>query len=81
MAEVLTGVIGLQWVPHDSRGMCFGRAHPRFVLQRHIKRYSALKPGTRLAGLHRGEPYYQRSALQELHTVCARETLNPRCKP
>ena len=59
------------------QGVCARRAHPRFVLQRHIKRYSALKPGTRLAGLHRGEPYYERSALQELHTVRVRVTLSP----
>ena len=41
------------------------------MLQRHIKRYSALKPGTKMAGLHRGEPFYERSALEELHTVRA----------
>ena len=47
------------------------RAHPRWVLQRHIGRYLTLEPGTRMAGLHRGEAFYPRSALCELHTVRA----------
>ena len=45
------------------------RSHPRYVLERHIGRYQALKPGTTKLGLHRGEAFYPRDALQDLHTV------------
>ena len=40
-----------------------------YVLERHIGRYFALKPGTKKAGMHRGEGYYPRDALAELHTA------------
>ena len=40
-----------------------------FVLERHISRYFALKPGTKKAGMHRGEAFYPREALAELHTA------------
>lgn len=43
--------------------------HPLVILQRHITKYQALMPGAPVLGLHRGEPYYSRSDLQELHTV------------
>jgi hypothetical protein len=62
---------------------CARRAHPRWVLERHIGRYWALAPNTPVAGWHRGETYYERSALQELHTVrlllisCAAEAAEP----
>ena len=45
------------------------RNHPVYVLERHIGRYFALKPGTKKAGMHRGEGYYPRDALAELHTA------------
>ncbi|KAK9908106.1 hypothetical protein WJX75_002826 [Coccomyxa subellipsoidea] len=45
------------------------KSHPRYVLERHIGRYQALKPDTAKLGLHRGEPFYPREALQDLHTV------------
>ena len=40
-----------------------------YVLDRHISRYFALKPGTKKAGMHRGEAFYPREALAELHTA------------
>jgi hypothetical protein len=40
-----------------------------YVLERHIGRYFALKPGTKKAGMHRGEGFYHRDALAELHTA------------
>lgn len=40
-----------------------------YVLERHIGRYFALKPGTKKAGMHRGEGFYHREALAELHTA------------
>jgi len=40
-----------------------------YVLERHIGRYFALKPGTKKAGMHRGEGFYPREALAELHTA------------
>jgi len=40
-----------------------------YVLERHISRYFALKPGTKKAGMHRGEGFYHREALAELHTA------------
>lgn len=40
-----------------------------YVLERHIGRYFALKPGTKKVGMHRGEGYYPREALAELHTA------------
>ncbi|KAL3141472.1 hypothetical protein ABBQ32_005034 [Trebouxia sp. C0010 RCD-2024] len=43
--------------------------HPAYVLERHIGRYFALQPGTKKAGMHRGEGYYPRHALAELHTA------------
>ena len=39
------------------------------MLERHISRYEALQPGCQLAGQHRGEKYYLRTALQPLHTA------------
>ena len=45
------------------------RHHPLYILERHIGRYFALKPGTGRAGMHRGEAFYPRDALTELHTA------------
>ncbi|KAK9823314.1 hypothetical protein WJX72_001861 [[Myrmecia] bisecta] len=45
------------------------RRHTAFVLERHISKYQALKPGAKKAGLHRGEAYYARGDLVELHTA------------
>lgn len=45
------------------------RHHPLYILERHIGRYFALKPGTARAGMHRGEAFYPRDALTELHTA------------
>ncbi len=39
-----------------------------YVLERHIGKYQALAPGTKKSGLHRGEAFYHRTALSELHT-------------
>lgn len=48
------------------------RSHEAFVLQRHISRYQALSPGTKPAGVHKGEAFFPRQALAELHTAGAR---------
>lgn len=40
-----------------------------YVLERHIGKYQALAPGTKKSGLHRGEAFYHRTALSELHTA------------
>lgn len=45
------------------------KGHALYVLKRHIGKYQGLKEGTRSVGLHRGEPYYPREALSELHTA------------
>ena len=39
------------------------------MLQRHVGRYQALLPATKAAGMHKGEQFYPRSALQDLHTA------------
>lgn len=41
------------------------------MLQRHIGRYQALLPNTKAEGMHKGEAFYLRSALQDLHTAGA----------
>lgn len=38
-------------------------------MRRHIGKYRALRPGARAAGVHRGEPFYDRAAIEELHTA------------
>lgn len=40
-----------------------------YVLERHIGKYQALAPGTKKSGLHRGEAFFHRTALSELHTA------------
>jgi hypothetical protein len=45
------------------------RKHPLYVLERHISRYQSLMPGTAKLGLHRGEAYYDRSRLADLHSA------------
>ena len=40
-----------------------------YVLERHITRYQGLEPGTARLGLHRGEAYYDRSRLSDLHSA------------
>lgn len=55
-----------QGLPSNVEGF---KHHPVFVLERHISRYFALKPGTKKAGMHRGEAFYPREALAELHTA------------
>jgi xeroderma pigmentosum group C-complementing protein len=45
------------------------KAHAEFVLARHVGRHQALAPGARAAGVHRGEAYYLRSDLGEVHTA------------
>ena len=41
-----------------------------YVLERHIARYQGLKPGTKRLGLHKGESYYDRSCVSDLHSAC-----------
>ncbi|KAK9805417.1 hypothetical protein WJX73_002963 [Symbiochloris irregularis] len=45
------------------------RNHERYVLHRFIGRYQALLPETGALGMHKGEAFYPRSALQDLHTA------------
>ena len=45
------------------------KAHPRFMLHRHISKYQALRPGAKPMGMHRGEAYYLREDVGEVHTA------------
>lgn len=45
------------------------RGHKNFILQRHISRYNAIRPGVKKAGLHKGEPYFLAADVSELHTA------------
>ena len=40
-----------------------------YVLERHITRYQGLQPGARRLGLHRGESYYDRASVSDLHSA------------
>ncbi|GAX72825.1 hypothetical protein CEUSTIGMA_g280.t1 [Chlamydomonas eustigma] len=44
------------------------KSHPVYILKRHLTKYQALRPGSTLLGTHKGEPYYARSAMSDLHT-------------
>lgn len=55
-----------QKLPQNIEGF---RKHPLYVLKRHISKYQGLKTGSAPLGLHRGEAYYDRSALSELHSA------------
>ena len=48
---------------------CLCRNHRHYLLQRHLPRYSAIRPGAVKAGLHRGEAYYNSRDVSELHTA------------
>jgi len=43
--------------------------HEQFVLKRHIGKYQVLAPGSQPVGMHKGEPYYLKSNLSEVHTA------------
>ena len=43
--------------------------HPRFLLERHLKREEALLPKTRQLGLFRGEPVFPRSAVVDVKSA------------
>ena len=45
------------------------RAHPRYVLQRHIGTYQALRTGAVSVGVFKGELYWLRADLVELHSA------------
>jgi xeroderma pigmentosum group C-complementing protein len=45
------------------------KSHPFFVLKRHIQKYEAMKPGSKMQGMFKGEVYYDRSELSPLHTA------------
>ena len=45
------------------------KRHPIFVLKRHIGKYQALKPESKIVGSHRGEPYYMRKDIADIHTA------------
>lgn len=43
--------------------------HPFYILNRHIGKYQALNPGAQVVGLHRGESYYWRRDIGDVHTT------------
>ncbi|GAB4822170.1 hypothetical protein N2152v2_009216 [Parachlorella kessleri] len=45
------------------------KSHPVYVLERHIAKYQGLRPEAKKCGLHRGESYYLREHMAELHTA------------
>ncbi|KAK9845720.1 hypothetical protein WJX81_000463 [Elliptochloris bilobata] len=45
------------------------KAHPRYVLQRHLGTYQALREGAVSVGLHKGETFWLRADVVELHTA------------
>ncbi|KAL6778143.1 hypothetical protein ACKKBG_A17090 [Auxenochlorella protothecoides x Auxenochlorella symbiontica] len=52
-------------VPRTQEGF---RAHGVYVLERHIPKHQALRPGVKAHGMHRGEAYYVRRDLADVHT-------------
>lgn len=54
---------------HEIRVHGFCRGHRHFVLQRHVPRYAALRPGAKACGLHKGEAYFKAADVSELHTA------------
>lgn len=45
------------------------KQHPLYVLERHITKYCALVPGAKPLGAHKGEPFFSKVDVQELHTA------------
>ena len=43
--------------------------HKEFILKRHINKYQILLPGSAAVGVHKGEPYYLRKDLRDIHTA------------
>ena len=43
--------------------------HKDFVLKRHITKYQVLVPGCKVYGAHKGEPFYLKSNLRDIHTA------------
>ena len=64
-ASVLCGLVGTLM----GREIPSCRAHPKYMLQRHIGTYQALRRGAASAGLHKGEQIWLRADLVELHTA------------
>lgn len=64
-ATVLCGLVGMLMgrVSHPCR------AHPKYMLERHIGRYQASRRGSASVGLHKGEKIWLRADLVELHTA------------
>eukprot|EP00210_Caulerpa_lentillifera_P007977 g7616.t1 len=46
----------------------FNKSHT-FILERQITKFKALVPSAKIMGEHRGEPFYLRSDVEELHSV------------
>jgi Rad4 beta-hairpin domain 1 len=40
-----------------------------YLLERHITRYQGLEPGAKRLGLHKGESYYDRKSVSDLHSA------------
>ncbi|KAL4536811.1 hypothetical protein Ndes2437B_g06215 [Nannochloris sp. 'desiccata'] len=43
--------------------------HATFILSRHITKYQTLVPGSKVLGTHKGEAYYSREDVGEVHTA------------
>jgi len=43
--------------------------HATFILARHITKYQTLVPGSKVLGTHKGEAYYNREDVGEVHTA------------
>jgi len=57
-------------VAAPSRPCRTRRAHPKYVLERHVGTYQALRPDAApAAGLHKGERFWLRADVVELHTA------------
>ncbi len=55
--------------------------HREFVLKRHINKYQVLVPGCTAHGAHKGEPFYLRKNLRDIHTADRWKRLGREVKP
>lgn len=43
--------------------------HDQLILKRHINKYQILVPGSKVVGAHKGEPFYLKKDLRDIHTA------------
>ncbi|KAI8108137.1 hypothetical protein M9434_006167 [Picochlorum sp. BPE23] len=55
--------------------------HVEYVLKRHVGKYQILVPKAEAAGMHKGEPYYFRKDLVDIHTADRWKRLGREVKP